>query len=703
MDAGASILAFLTAGLQSAKLAYDVVSAIKDGPQRIRDLESALGHLVTHLGYLEADPSLIPQKDAAIFQKCRDDLIQVRIDVEKLCVSDKDGKLERMWKKIKPALKEKDIAQILAKVTAQIATIGVYALVAQSTTVTEIHARQSELHKENKTTLDKQSADITGMASHQFTIHDTVMRNKTILTDIASRQTTTQETLHQQQASLAESASCQERFEDTILRDIELLLSDAAESRAILEKLSILASKTSTSSSHEDGEALAELQTSIATLKELVDEKSQVVSGEHSDSVRQAMSRILQYLIREVKAGSHGCYDLYQASAEDATQILEQIKVHFETQPKGPLAPDTLTRLNPTSMRAPSLIGEKRTWEGGIRTDFNVQQTDVCIKRSRFTSTCPKIHDVQGRETQQPKRQVGHHDTEVQSEIAIWSHRKGPTGGFILKASVVEALNYYNGARAVLAPMVSVYRIVPSNSDVFKSIKYGRLDELVSLISNGKASLRDRDEKGASLLHYACIAINPDICKFLLEHRADPDDDVDVGHAYPMDRGSDNVPRQIVTPLGTLWSFHSPHGSFMNPAAQCARYLVRHGAEVVNDTILASACLTPFDQNHLQVILSAARLTTDISRHPILRMGLFSIACEAVMPTFTALPPLVEKGASANGLFSHEPPPLVVVLGTLIKPRKCSLGRPAPLSGELDCRADAVLLRTAPYARQIAG
>ncbi|KAL8294547.1 hypothetical protein RB600_000472 [Gaeumannomyces tritici] len=586
MDAGASILAFLTAGLQSAKLAYDLVSAIKDGPQRIRDLKSALGHLVTQLGYLGADPSLVPQKDAAIIQKCRDNLNQIKIDVEKLCILDEDRMLRRMWKKMKPALREKDIAQILAKVTAQTATIGVYAIVAQSIALNEIHTRQSEFHKENRAALGKQSTDIIGIASHQVTIHDTVMGNKRVLADIAACQTTTQTTLHQQQASLDESASRQGRFESSILRDLEVLLSNTAESRVILDKLSALASKTPTSSSYEDAKTQAEIMASIATLERLVDKESQVVSGEQSDSIRQAITSILQFLIREAKAESYDPGASYQTRAEDATQILEQIKFHFEKQPQGHLALDTLTRLNPASMQAPSLIGETQICESSTSMELYTQQADLYIKRSRFTSTSHKIHDDQD---QQRQRQVGHYHAEVRSEIAIRRRYNESTGGFILKVSVVEALNYYSGARAVLAPIVAVYRVVPNNSDVFQSIKDGRLDKLIRLISDGKASLKDRDESGVSLLHYACDVHSPDICKFLLEHGADPNDEADIG-AIQWKYKFNVFGSRVQTPLYLLTSYATPND---NPAL-CAQYLVEHGAEVGSDALLSKAIGSPY-------------------------------------------------------------------------------------------------------------
>lgn len=377
MEAGASILAFVTGGLQSAKLAYDVISGIRDGPQKIRDLESALGRLVQQLAYLETNPSLVPQKDAAIIQKCRDDLDQIRMDIGKLCVSAGDGKLKRFWKKMRPALNEKDIGHILAKVAAQTAAIGVYVVVAQSTTVTEIHAhqsdfqqenkatldkqsaditeiraRQSTFHQEHKTTLEKQSADISSMASRQIAVHETVTGNTSILMDIASRQTTTQATLVQQEISLAESVTSREEFEDKLFLSLELqqtlLQSGAAGAGAVLEQLSALmpslaalASHAPTSSSREDAHAHAELLTSIATLRDLVDKEGRLIPSDETGAIKEAVQNILQFLAKELRTyPSSNSWDFEEAHPRNATRILKQLESHF--------ALDNLINFNPT-------------------------------------------------------------------------------------------------------------------------------------------------------------------------------------------------------------------------------------------------------------------------------------------------------------------------------------------------------------------
>jgi hypothetical protein len=50
-------------------------------------------------------------------------------------------------------------------------------------------------------------------------------------------------------------------------------------------------------------------------------------------------------------------------------------------------------------------------------------------------------------------------------------------------------------------PVILAYRIVPNESEVFKMIENDDLEGLKSLLADGKATIRDCDEFGATLLH----------------------------------------------------------------------------------------------------------------------------------------------------------------------------------------------------------
>ncbi|KAG5789072.1 hypothetical protein H9Q69_011860 [Fusarium xylarioides] len=72
-------------------------------------------------------------------------------------------------------------------------------------------------------------------------------------------------------------------------------------------------------------------------------------------------------------------------------------------------------------------------------------------------------------------------------------------------------------------PRISVCRIVPNDSTVFTLVKQGSLKEFITMLQEGKASLRDHDEQGMPLLHYAATA-SVEMCKFLIESGADVDE-----------------------------------------------------------------------------------------------------------------------------------------------------------------------------------
>ncbi|KAH7023773.1 hypothetical protein EDB80DRAFT_770521 [Ilyonectria destructans] len=73
-----------------------------------------------------------------------------------------------------------------------------------------------------------------------------------------------------------------------------------------------------------------------------------------------------------------------------------------------------------------------------------------------------------------------------------------------------------------MAPRISAINILPKDSLVFQLAAGGRVQDLMALVAEGKASLRDHDTEGWSLLHHATHY--PTMCKFLLQNGLDVDE-----------------------------------------------------------------------------------------------------------------------------------------------------------------------------------
>ncbi|KAI0157605.1 hypothetical protein GGR57DRAFT_460408 [Xylariaceae sp. FL1272] len=81
-----------------------------------------------------------------------------------------------------------------------------------------------------------------------------------------------------------------------------------------------------------------------------------------------------------------------------------------------------------------------------------------------------------------------------------------------------------------MPPRFIVNNIRPDDSLVFKIAEYGSVDDLLHLFSTGQASLRDCDERGASLLYYGLR--NPPVCKLLVEEGLDVDEWIVTKQGY---------------------------------------------------------------------------------------------------------------------------------------------------------------------------
>jgi len=75
LSAAGAAVAFMTVAVQSAKVIFDIISSIKDSPQRLRDVGRDIEQLRSILGQLLRCRTLIKNEDTtALLRRCSEDM-----------------------------------------------------------------------------------------------------------------------------------------------------------------------------------------------------------------------------------------------------------------------------------------------------------------------------------------------------------------------------------------------------------------------------------------------------------------------------------------------------------------------------------------------------------------------------------------------------------------------------------------------------
>ncbi|KAL6358654.1 hypothetical protein LRP88_08844 [Fusarium phalaenopsidis] len=110
---GANVLAFVVLGIKSAKLTHDTLSAISDGPARVRNL--AAGLLQLHWILEQLLQCRAAATDTALHgqaRQCCETLGKLATTIERLQVSPGERATGRFWKRLKAAISESDLQKL---------------------------------------------------------------------------------------------------------------------------------------------------------------------------------------------------------------------------------------------------------------------------------------------------------------------------------------------------------------------------------------------------------------------------------------------------------------------------------------------------------------------------------------------------------------------------------------------------------------
>ena len=116
----ASILAFVLAGLKSAKIAYDVLSSFNDAPERVRRATADVKRLRSTLERLSQSRALEgPRRQVfiqPIMDACLEDLDDFTRELTRLALEPHSSRRKQFWKRLMAMWDEKAVSEMCDRV-----------------------------------------------------------------------------------------------------------------------------------------------------------------------------------------------------------------------------------------------------------------------------------------------------------------------------------------------------------------------------------------------------------------------------------------------------------------------------------------------------------------------------------------------------------------------------------------------------------
>ncbi|KAI5460100.1 hypothetical protein BGZ63DRAFT_389506 [Mariannaea sp. PMI_226] len=505
MDAGASIIAVVTIGVQSAKLIFKVLSAIKDGPEVVtrvaRDVQK-LGAILNVLGSSRSVNQARCSELRQHLQECASDLTKHELKLGKLVIPENERHLGKLWKRVKVVISERYLSTIHTSITSHTTQLSLYLQVHQFDTTfklqEELQVLTQALHA-NRSTHGKEEINTFGALT---SINQSLSSMEGVLCQMQGRLNRMGPTEIQQWPEPHRIISGQFKRSDSMGNVADTNYATARSLANMQGRMSGLCAMV-----HSETIYFAESQRCLSGKKDMLYELSYIVNCFKSQvfqrqniglPFQQVSFGLLGYL------GERDHLDVISdqlRSLEGALLSSRKLSISFSGQNKKNSGDDAFSSY-PKRLRCLSQVfftsddvhlsfrSRKQQKPSAEPTDL-VLLPENYMEEDKETSTCYDLYIT-------PKH------------VAL-----------TMKLTVEEQ---YNGISTIIKiPTLEINRIVPSDSPVFELVEKGKVLELQQLLISGRASLRDHDKYGASLLQYASHNHQTSMCQFLIAHGADID------------------------------------------------------------------------------------------------------------------------------------------------------------------------------------
>ncbi|CEI40906.1 hypothetical protein FVEN_g1467 [Fusarium venenatum] len=489
LGAAASVTQFVLLSLKCVKEAHDALSQYKDGPDILKRLANdflGVQNILEALCYSEnvaGNTTLDAYIQQSIKSLC---LIAERLVELQITPGDKGGK--RLWQHLKIVLSEDDMNRIRSELAQIVNILNLRLLVLSRNTVSQIKDDTQQVRNQ-MTTMD------TSLQSyHQLQTAGFQAFENSLLNTHNGHHRDYQSRLSSIQHSLDSTSSISvSRFQDmrSLLDEIKDLV--VLEGKATREASASNNIGSEGTTNKPQNSAMLE---SIERLGALIDAKREScnVYAEEDDLADSAIED-LQDLLAAIRRERHNKIE------KEMLDGLRRFSRYF-----GQYEVSINSGTNGSRQVTGRILDQERTYK---QADVGLGKMSLMIHKRKRTVSTKNERNTTGL--------VEGHLTDYNMSLTFLPN--GNRNHHMLMATITQ--------REILAGSVSsisqlqVNKILPLGSPVFEIVKTGRIQELRQLLQSGKASIRDHDEKGASLLFYSLE--QPEMCKFLLEEGLDVD------------------------------------------------------------------------------------------------------------------------------------------------------------------------------------
>ncbi|KAI9154913.1 Palmitoyltransferase akr1 [Paramyrothecium foliicola] len=503
VGAGASVMTLVVVALQVAKRTYETLSSIKDGPDIVIKVASRFNQIFWILENLRR--SRVALHDAALAQHlelCVAELRTASELVQKLQPPPHGPSSGRLWKRLRTFLNEGDLERINVQLIGLITTLNLRLHSVSSDLVYDLKMDIGALHQLVQT---QTNPYISNYVQYMKCIDHDIDKSPEMLHDKLV-------SLQREIEKLRSSSQSQSSTMVELLTEIKTLISTKAGLRnefrngSIFEEMDLEVGESSIPSSRVHNSVSNEMTRNIDFLCKFIGEEGRSIDTYNDDShdseicdqIIEALRYILKFAASQEEMTSSqsspsetGPSDKYNAQA-----ISRRFSRAFGQQRL-----DINQRTGLQRIKNGQIVARKHSYH---RVSLDVGELTMRLDRTRHTFATKKSTPALPE----------HYGTDYNMSAVLMPHNTDKYQ-MIITSTIQQELQ-----RGVISSIssLSVNRVIPEGSPIFKVVELGNLKILKKMLAAGEASLRDHDEHGASLLMNTKFSMEqPEICKFLVE------------------------------------------------------------------------------------------------------------------------------------------------------------------------------------------